>query len=102
MLEELQHVVDEAQNVFTSNSVFCLLIAVLNGKIKAPVQILINSEKCDGIRELHGLNKLTERQIHTPPSPNSLALPPLCWDCPATKNIRQTFRNLSQRATSSG
>lgn len=101
MVESLQEIVEEAQSVFDQNQLSCLTIALLSGRAaKQPVHILINSPGCDITRERLSLEKLTEKQRNTPPSPNSLALPPLCWACPASQNVRQPIQNLSQRATS--
>jgi hypothetical protein len=102
MAETLTEILGEAQNVLTQNTINCLMIALLNGKAKAnqPVLILINSSYCDNNRTSVGLKQLTFNQKHIPPSPNSLALPAMCWACPVSLNIRQHFQNLSQRATS--
>ena len=101
MVESLQGIVEETQSVLNQNQLSCLTIALLSGRAaKQPVHILINSPGCDTNREGLGLEKLTEKQRNTPPSPNSLALPPLCWVCPASQNVRQSIQNLSQRAAS--
>ncbi len=95
---ELDQIVEQAQTLLDSNGMSCLLIAVLNGKVRPPVQVLIASEPCDSTRESLNIPILIESQKAPIHSNSSLTLPPMCWACPASQKIRQPLQELSQKA----
>ncbi|MFA6532369.1 MAG: hypothetical protein WCT22_00030 [Patescibacteria group bacterium] len=95
---ELEQIVEQAQTLLYSSGMLCLFLAVLNGKVKPPVQVLIASEQCDSTRESLNIPILTESQKTPIHSNSSFTLPPMCWACPASQKIRQPLQELSQKA----